>query len=93
MSAKFLFSLGRVVATPGAIEAFEEAGQGPRQILARHLVGDWGEVCKEDAAENDFAIGRTLRIMSVYRLETGVKIWVITEADRSATTFLLPSEY
>ena len=87
------FSLGQVVATPGAIEAMEEANQNPAQLLGRHIQGDWGEVCPEDAQENEFSVSHDLRILSVYTLKTGVKVWVITEADRSATTFLLPEEY
>ena len=88
-----LFSLGQVVATPGALAAFEEAGEGPAKYLARHIVGDWGEVCEQDAKENDFSVEHGFRLMSVYTLTTGVKIWVLTEADRSATTALLPEEY
>ena len=91
--SKPLFSLGQVVATPGALAAFEEVGEGPAKYLARHIVGDWGEVCKEDAKENDFSVEHGFRLMSVYILSTGVKIWVLTEADRSATTALLPEEY
>ena len=88
-----LFSLGQVVGTPGAIQALEQAGQDPLALLTRHISGDWGELDKEDKSENDFSVKHNLRILSAYTLETGVKIWVITESDRSATTFLLPSEY
>ncbi len=88
-----LFTLGQVVGTPGAIQALEQAGQDPLALLTRHLGGDWGELDEEDKAENDFSVKHNLRILSAYTLETGVKIWVITESDRSATTFLLPSEY
>ena len=88
-----LFSLGQLVSTPGAIEALEQAGQEPLELLARHVTGDWGELDEEDRAENDFSVKNNLRIMSAYTLENGIKIWVITEADRSATTILLPSEY
>jgi hypothetical protein len=73
--------------------ALEEARQDPAELLARHVSGDWGDVCEEDAQENDFSVSRDLRILSAYVLGTGVTVWVITEADRSATTFLLPSEY
>ena len=93
MSKKILFSLGQVVATPGAIEAMEEAGQNPADLLRRHVTGDWGNVPAEDAKENELSVREGFRILSSYKLNTGVKIWVITEADRSATTFLLPSEY
>ena len=90
---KALFPLGQVVATPGALEALEEAGQEPLEFLQRHQAGDWGIVPEEDKKENDFSVSRYLRILSAYELKTGVKIWLITEADRSVTTFLLPSEY
>ena len=88
-----LFGFGQVLGTPGALRALGEAGQGPDEFLARHVTGDWGEVCEEDKAENELSVREGFRILSAYRLRTGVKVWVITEADRSATTFLLPSEY
>ena len=90
---KPLFDLGQVVATPGALQALGEARQGPVEFLARHVTGDWGVVCEEDKAENELSVREGFRILSAYRLRTGVKVWVITEADRSATTLLLPSEY
>ena len=85
--------LGAVVATPGAIEALAAADQGPREFLERHLNGDWGEVSSEDWALNDRSVRDGLRILSAYMLKTSVKIWIITEADRSVTTILLPEEY
>lgn len=88
-----LFPLGRVVATPGAIEAFENAGERPSDYIGRHMRGDWGDVSPEDWLSNDRAVVEGYRILSAYRLSTGVRIWVITEADRSATTLLLPEEY
>lgn len=87
------FELGQVVATPHALHALDEAGQQPEEFLKRHVVGDWGEVDDEDRAENEFALSRQLRIMSVYTLKSAVKLWIITEADRSATTLLLPEDY
>jgi len=87
------FSLGRTVATPGALEALEASGQSPAEFLSRHVRGDWGEICEEDRRENEFALGRSLRVFSVYRTRNGTKLWVVTEADRSATTLLLPDEY
>jgi hypothetical protein len=93
MSNKRLFSLGQVVATPGALEAMQGAGENPAKFLARHIVGDWGEVSPEDAAENDLSVKNGYRILSAYRLSDGTKIWIITEHDRSATTILLPEEY
>jgi hypothetical protein len=88
-----LFPLGRTFATPGAIDALSESGQLPDEFLCRHQTGDWGEVCDEDKRENEFSIANGFRILSAYRTSAGVKLWVITEADRSVTTLLLPSEY
>jgi hypothetical protein len=87
------FPLGRTLITPGALEVIAEAEQIPAAFLARHLVGDWGEVCEEDAQENELSLREGFRILSAYRTKTGTRIWVITEADRSATTILLPEEY
>lgn len=87
------FSLGQVVATPGALHALEAAGQAPLAFLSRHQQGDWGVVGKADAQANDDALRSGERLLSAYLLKDGVKIWVITEADRSATTILLPDEY
>jgi hypothetical protein len=88
-----LFSLGQLVATPGALQAFQEASQGPTGFLARHQSGDWGDVCAEDKKENVLSVQHGFRILSSYRTTLGVKLWVITEADRSLTTILLPEEY
>ena len=88
-----LFSLGMVVGTPGAVDALEEAGQGPEEFLDRHVRGDWGEVPEADKHENDFSLQHGFRILSAYTTKAGERIWVITEADRSATTILLPDEY
>ena len=85
--------LGQVVVTPGALQALEEAGQSPREFLRRHVVGDWGELGEEDRVENEFSVAKGFRILSSYTLSTGEKLWIITEADRSATTLLLPEEY
>ena len=90
---KLLFTTEWVVGTPGALQAIEEAELHPLDLLMRHMTGDWGELADEDKQENELALERELRILSAYRLETGVKVWLITEADRSVTTFLLPSEY
>ena len=87
------FSLGRLVATPGALEALEESGQSPVEFLSRHVAGDWGEVCDEDKALNDDALECGARLLSSYMTLKGVKIWIITEADRSSTCALLPEEY
>ncbi len=89
-----LFSLGQIVATPGALEAMEESGQSARDFLDRHVSGDWGDCDTEDSHSNDVALKEgDLRIFSVYRTTNKVKLWVITEADRSSTCLLLPSEY
>jgi hypothetical protein len=85
------FPLGDIVATPGAIEALREAKQTPLALLVRHQRGDWGDLDEEDQAENEFSLTHDLRLLSAYTLPTEVKIWVITEADRSVTTLLLPS--
>jgi hypothetical protein len=86
-------SLGQVVATPGALHAFALAEENYLGYLLRHARGDWGEVCPEDARENDRAREWGERILSAYRLPDGTKFWIITEADRSSTCILLPEEY
>jgi hypothetical protein len=88
-----LFALGDVVATPGAAMAMGAADQSPLALLTRHVTGDWSELDEHDQRENAFSVKQGLRILSAYTLETGVKLWLITEADRSVTTFLLPEEY
>ena len=87
------FTLGRVVATPGALKALEEANQNPFEFLERHQAGDWGQLCEEDKKENEFSLRNGFRILSAYRTRNNVKLWVITEADRSSTCLLLPCEY
>jgi hypothetical protein len=87
------FSLGRVVATPGALRSLEEANQNPFEFLAKHQAGDWGELCEEDKRENEFSVRNGFRILSAYRTRNNTRIWIITEADRSVTTLLLPDEY
>ena len=87
------FQPGQIVATPGALDAFEASGESPLAFLERHLAGDWGELDEHDTRENELSLQHGWRILSAYTLNTGVKVWVITEADRSATTFLLPDEY
>ncbi len=90
---RMLFELGRVVATPGALEALTESGEAPLLYLARHVTGDWGEMRQEDKAANTLALITGERLMSSYRTSRGTKLWVITEADRSSTCLLLPDEY
>ena len=88
-----MFALGQVVATPGALKACEEANQTPLEFVSKHVAGDWGIVCKEDAELNNQALKEGSRLLSAYETNNNQKIWVITEADRSATTLLLPEEY
>lgn len=85
------FHLGRLLITPGA-EAIL-TNEDVLAALGRHVRGDWGEVDTDDAAENELSLRRGFRILSAYRASSGVKFWIITEADRSATTVLLPEEY
>lgn len=87
------FPLGQLVATPGALAALKEAKVGFWPYIRRHVSGDWGSVCQEDAAENELSLQEGFRLLSAYSLPDGCKIWIITEADRSATTILLPEEY
>ncbi len=87
------FTLGQLVATPGALDALAKAGQSPLEMLCRHARGDWGEVCPEDWQLNDEALENGERLLSAYTLANGEKIWIITESDRSASTVLLPDEY
>ena len=90
---KAKFPLGQTVATPGALEALEESGQTPDFFLEQHARGVWGVVDQEDWALNDQAGTGGDRLVSAYKTLKGKKLWVITEADRSATTILLPEEY
>ena len=88
-----MFSLGQVLTTTGAHEALERARITSTVLINRHRAGDWGDIHPGDIGLNEEALETGARIFSVYRLHTGEKIWVITEADRSSTTLLLPSEY
>jgi hypothetical protein len=87
------FGLGQLLATPGALAALEDAGQTPVEFLERHCQGDWGDVCREDWLANDAALVEGTRLLSAYRTSKGVKLWIISEADRSSTTVLLPEDY
>jgi hypothetical protein len=88
-----LFQLGQIVSTPGALKAMADAGITPVQLLKRHINGDWGDLCAEDQESNQSALHTEMRILSAYNVGGTVKVWIITEADRSTTTFLLPEEY
>ncbi|MGA2442072.1 MAG: hypothetical protein ABSH08_14050 [Tepidisphaeraceae bacterium] len=85
--------LGKLVSTPGALEALAKAGQSGPELIERHRRGNWGAVSAEDWAANDRALADGERILSAYCLKNGVKIWIITEANRDVTTLLLPEEY
>lgn len=88
------FKMGRVLATPGALRAIEgSAGKvSVGVLLSRHVTGDWGDLNDHDKQANEDALTNGDRILSAY-VVGGVKFWVITEADRSSTTILLPEEY
>lgn len=86
------FALGRIVATPAALQAIDRGGEGALPLLARHQSGDWGEVDAEDRHTNEQALANGWRLLSAYTIGDA-RVWVITEADRSATTLLLPEEY
>jgi len=88
-----LFDAGFIVRTPGAVAALITVQVSESSLIERHLSGDFGEIGPEDQATNRRAIAEGGRVMSSYRLDARTKVWVITEADRSVTTLLLPSEY
>lgn len=88
---KAKFHLGQLVATPGVLELVTH--DEITRALDRHICGDWGDVCKEDRKANEEALINSLRLVSVYHSQGGIKFWIITEHDRSSTTVLLPSEY
>lgn len=92
------FRLGRLVATPGALEALARAGQEPLLFLEKHARGDWGDVDAEDAQANEQSVQDGSRILSSYHTIKGEKLWIITEAEgddgrRASTCILLPEEY
>jgi len=93
-SSHQLFPLGHLVFTGGAIGLISRTGTTVSSLLRRHSFGDWGAVCEADKRANDRAVTEGTRILSAYTLGSREeKLWLITEADRSATTFLLPEEY
>ncbi len=87
------FALGRLYCTPGVIAASLAADDDVFLYLQRHAVGDWGDVDSEDWQANDRALQEGTRLLSAYHLKNGTKVWIVTEADRSTTTLLLPDEY
>jgi hypothetical protein len=84
--------LGRVVATPAVLKLLMEADRQPFDYLARHATGDWGDLCAFDRRQNEIALRDGYRVLSSYEIPAG-RVWIITEADRSVTTILLPEEY
>lgn len=95
------FALGMVYTTHGARDAMQQHQVNPLDLLDRHVRGDWGDTCAEDAQANEHALKIGARLFSVYvlsppaesEIQSSTTIWLITEADRSVTTFLLPDEY
>jgi hypothetical protein len=92
------FSLGRIVATPGALEALAAADQSADEFLARHVGGDWGDLDEEDRQANDAALIDGSRILSANQTKKGERIWIITEAVnevglRFCSTILKPEDY
>lgn len=90
------FQLGQMVMTSGIAAEIEANPAFRRHVLeslARHVTGDWGDLCNEDKQENEYSLTRHLRLLSSYEEDGFKKIWIITEADRSATTVLFPEEY
>jgi hypothetical protein len=87
------FRVGWMLITPGALEALVEAQEDPKNFIYRHIQGDWGDVGSADWASNEEALNAGDRLFSVYQTRHGRKLWVITEANRFATTILLPDEY
>jgi hypothetical protein len=88
-----MFSLGTLFATPGALNELFRHNVSSRDLLHRHVTGDWGVVSEHDAHANRFALRAGLRILSSYKIADGINVWIITEADRESTTILLPGEY
>ena len=87
------FSLGQVVATPGALDLLDRTATNALDLLIRHQHGDWGCLPPEDIETNVQAVVGDSRIFSSYHLNDNERLWIITEADRSVTTLLLPDEY
>lgn len=96
---KAKFKVGRIVATPGALESLQRNNADGLDYIRRHVTGDWGIVCKDDAELNYRSLQDGSRILSAYLLPDETKLWVITDAtideqdNREATTLLLPEEY
>lgn len=93
------YRLGRIITTPGALDALARSGQTAAEFVDRHARHDWGDLCPGDRKLNDEAVAQEAdddlrtRILSAYRTKLGKRVWIITEADRSSTCLLLPEEY
>jgi len=90
------FALGKLLMTRGVNHRIADDSQFAKFVidsLRRHARGDWGDMCREDKEQNDYSLDKRLRLFSAYQSDTLPKIWIITEADRSATTILFPEEY
>ncbi|RIV77663.1 hypothetical protein [Burkholderia pseudomallei] len=87
------FKLGRIFATPTAVDVLNHAQVSIIDLLVRHVRGDWGDLSESDRQQNELSVDAGLRLLSSYVLPNGQTVWVITEWDRSATTFLLPGDY
>jgi len=85
------FKTGQIVTTANALNhlTYDEILSG----LLRHVTGDWGDASKDDRKENELSLEKGFRLCSVYHTESGVKFWIVTEANRSATTVMLPGDY
>ncbi len=92
-TAPVRFSTGQLVATPTALSVLVSLKVSPWSLLDRHVRGDWGDLDEHDCRENERALQAGDRLLSAYSLPDGTRLWIITEADRSATTLLLPAEY
>jgi hypothetical protein len=88
-----LFQLGKLLATPGALDMLRKLNRTPFEFTERHRQGDWGDLDQEDINANNQALLTGARLLSAYRIDADTKLWIITEADRKATTLLLPEEY
>ena len=92
-SKQAAFELGQIVATPGALAALKKARQQAGEFLTRHVTREWGDLPDEDRKENEYSLEHGFRLLSAYKTNAGDRLWIITEADRSVTTLLLPEEY
>jgi hypothetical protein len=90
---KSLFHLGKLVATSGALDLINRLKLSPFDFVSRHCQGDWGDLDADDIKANQYALRHGMRLLSSYRINAEDKLWIITEADRSVTTLLLPEDY